>query len=263
MLKGIPKSDIVKRPFEVYKQWTLTHDDTQPLYGIVGEPPYADPEDPDVEMTALYHSVKQQFYENAATASLLSEVGFRRSYASTDERIIADTIGVIAIPQIKYGEGVLPKSVTLEYDSIELTDDGYSNLIDGSEQVHGNIFYDRGIVVLTKSIDIGDDPLKTFTLGFRSTMTIYENEILLAVSEHEFNVSQNPTAVEDDIIIKQGFLDYQYSSSLDPTGSYLAPFVTTIGLYDNDNQMVAVAKLPKPIKCYPDYPMNFIIRLDT
>jgi hypothetical protein len=27
--------------------------------------------------------------------------------------------------------------------------------------------------------------------------------------------------------------------------------------------MVAVAKLPQPIKSLPDYPINFIVRLDT
>jgi len=57
--------------------------------------------------------------------------------------------------------------------------------------------------------------------------------------------------------------DYYESSSVDPTGSYLAPFVTTIGLYDDDNNMIAIAKLPKPIKKLPDYDVNFIVRFDT
>ena len=57
--------------------------------------------------------------------------------------------------------------------------------------------------------------------------------------------------------------DYHTSASVDPTGSYLAPFITTIGLYDDDNNMIAVAKLPKPIKNLPDYDMNFIVRFDT
>ena len=59
------------------------------------------------------------------------------------------------------------------------------------------------------------------------------------------------------------FDDYIFSGSIDQTGSYLAPFITTIGLYDDELNMVAVAKLPKPIKSLPDYPVNFIVRLDT
>ena len=57
--------------------------------------------------------------------------------------------------------------------------------------------------------------------------------------------------------------DYFVSASVDPTGSYLTTFITTIGLYDSDYNMVGVAKLPKAIKKLPDYDLNFIIRIDT
>jgi hypothetical protein len=60
-----------------------------------------------------------------------------------------------------------------------------------------------------------------------------------------------------------GFEHYDISSSVDSTGSFLSPFITTIGLYDDDCQLVAVAKLPQPIKSEPDIPVNFIIRFDT
>ena len=59
------------------------------------------------------------------------------------------------------------------------------------------------------------------------------------------------------------FFGYQFSSSYDPTGSYLAPVITTIGLYDNNNALVAVGKLGKPIKNLVDWPLNFIVRFDT
>ena len=58
------------------------------------------------------------------------------------------------------------------------------------------------------------------------------------------------------------FFGYQVSSSFDPTGSYLAPYITAIGLYDN-NALVGVAKLGKPIKNLIDWPINFIVRFDT
>ena len=60
-----------------------------------------------------------------------------------------------------------------------------------------------------------------------------------------------------------GSWDDYYSYSLtDPTGSYLTTFVSTIGLYDDNNNLVAVAKLPQPIKKYPDMAVNFIVRMD-
>ena len=159
------------------------------------------------------------------------------------------------------------------------TDDGYSNLIDSASNIKGNIFYDRGLVVVTKDV-VSGSVLHDFTLNYRSTKTIYENEIFLSVLENEFNVSQNPSAVDfngtdfgkiklhnikSSIVNNKfgGFGDYEFSSSVDPTGSYLAPYITTIGLYDNELNMVAIAKLPQPIKSLPDYPVNFIIRFDT
>lgn len=60
-----------------------------------------------------------------------------------------------------------------------------------------------------------------------------------------------------------GFEHYDLSSSVDSTGSFLTPFITTIGLYDDNCDLVAVAKLPQPIKSEPDIPVNFIIRFDT
>jgi hypothetical protein len=63
--------------------------------------------------------------------------------------------------------------------------------------------------------------------------------------------------------LKAGFEHYEFSSSVDSTGSFLAPFITTIGLYDDNCELVAVAKLPQPIKSEPDIPVNFIVRFDT
>jgi hypothetical protein len=312
MIKEIPKSDVVVRPFKVYKEWALDQTDISAHYGTNQTDLYdVDTDDTNSDGTSkrtLYDSIKTQFYLNPATASILTEVGKRESYASTNERVIGDTIGVISIPQQYYGEGIKVGSMIVEYGSITATDDGNSNLIDSASNIKGNVFYDRGLVVLTEDVVDGSG-LSSFDVSYRSTMTIYENEIFLSVLENEFNVSQNPTAVyevggrkieasitkpatrlSDNELVNQSFYqpgakyirnskypiissydnsykgsfdDYEVSGSTDQTGSYLAPFITTIGLYDNELNMVAVAKLPQPIKSLPDYPVNFIVRFDT
>ena len=279
MIKEIPKSDVVVRPFKVYKEWTLDANDTTPLYGTLQSDLYDSDTDElnsnGISKRSLYDSIKAQFYLNPATSSILTEVGKRISYASTNERVIGETIGVITIPQQNYGEGLKIGSVELEYGSITVTDDGNSNLIDSASNHKGNVFYDRGLIVLTEGIT-NTTTIESFDLSYRSTMTIYENEVFLSVNENEFNISQNPSAYDGTNKIKLktiqstieptkfgGFGEYDYSSSVDTTGSYLAPFITTIGLYDNELNMVAVCKLPKPIKSLPDYPLNFIVRFDT
>ena len=62
---------------------------------------------------------------------------------------------------------------------------------------------------------------------------------------------------------KGGFEQVYTTGSIDSTGSFLTPMITTIGLYDDDCQLVAVAKLPQPIKSESDMPVNFIVRFDT
>ena len=151
----------------------------------------------------------------------------------------------------------------------------------------GNAFYSHGIITLTKDTEIGgekENALDAFDLSYKSTITIYENEFLLVVGEDEFNASTNPSSYTETNIVtgsisttyegvrkwrdsekyqKAEFNVYEYSSSIDPTGSYLAPYITTIGLYDNNMDMVAVAKLATPVKSMPDLPVNFLVRIDT
>jgi len=302
MLKEIPKSDVIVRPLKVYKEWPLDENSISPIFGENADGTLIDLDTDNVTVNGLnkkvvYASIKSQFYTNSATASLLTEVGRRKSYASNYERVLENEIAVFSIPQVIYGEGIKPGTVVFTNDvtSKTFTDDSYSNLIDSGSNVAGNIFYDRGLVVLTRGITSGSGVgnLTNFTLNFRSTKTIYENEIFISVLENEFNFSQNPSAVTEtdgvvntytvqrpgsirpgDLvnksfynagtkIINDEFNYYEDYVSLDPTGSFLAPYITTIGLYDNELNMVAVAKLPQPIKSTPDYPINFIIRFDS
>jgi hypothetical protein len=323
MYKEIPKSDIIVRPLRVYKEWSLDENDIQPIFGENVTDSLFDADTAEKSggfyKRLVYDSTKAQFYYNPTTSSIITEVGLRKSYASTDERMIEDEIAVFPIPQAYYGEGIKIGSVTLLDDDTgrTYTDDKHSNLIDSGSNIKGNIFYDLGLVVVTKDITSGSN-YNTFRLDFRSTKTIYENEIFISVLENEYNFSQNPSSYYEDGAkvtkvsvtnpyditgatafdktiyspgikyvknryiandgsssldfripssinpsIKAGFADYDEMAATDLTGSYLAPYITTIGLYDEDLDMVAVAKLPQPIKSLPDYPVNFIIRFDT
>jgi len=81
------------------------------------------------------------------------------------------------------------------------------------------------------------------------------------ILDYRFSGSVTSSVTHD--YIKAGFEHYDVSGSVDTTGSFLAPMITTIGLYDDNCDLVAVAKLPQPIKSYPDLPVNFIVRFDT
>ena len=314
MLKEIPKSDIIVRPLKVYKEWTLDENDISPIFAKSGSMGNYDVEIDEksqgISKISLFRSIKAQFYNNPATSSLLTEVGRRKSYASTNERVLEENIAVIAIPQAYYGEGIKVGTVVLQDEQLgrTYTDDGYSNLIDSGSNIKGNIFYDRGLVIVTKDI-ISGSVLSQFTLDFRSTKTIYENEIFIPVLEGEFNYSQNPSAVYEDggkkIVVQTSreeslrkrnndlvtktiydpgvrwvrnskypyvskldptkygsFDDFEYSGSVDPTGSYLAPYITTIGLYDEYQNLLAVGKLSQPLPVSPTTDTTILINID-
>src|SRR6056300_1334725 len=136
MIKEIPPSDVTVRPFKVYKEWTFSHEDQDEVPLYFGENRattfYEDdlgPEHNGVPKQVLYRSIKAQFYLNPATSSMLTEVGRRKSYASTNERVLGEELAVLVIPQRYYGEGIKPGSLTFTSGSLTYTDDGFSNLV--------------------------------------------------------------------------------------------------------------------------------------
>jgi len=94
----------------------------------------------------------------------------------------------------------------------------------------------------------------TFTVAFKNDYIIYENEARCLVKDSDFNLSYNPTLVNGN---------YTSGSLKDfATGSAFYTYATTIGLYDDDNNLLAVAKLGKPIMMSPDTDMTFVVKYD-
>jgi hypothetical protein len=92
-------------------------------------------------------------------------------------------------------------------------------------------------------------------VSFQNEHIIYENEVRCIVRESDYNLSYNPTLVTGS---------YASGSLRDfVTGSFFQPYVTTIGLYNDENELLMVAKLGKPIALSSDTDMTFIVRYDT
>ena len=53
---------------------------------------------------------------------------------------------------------------------------------------------------------------------------------------------------------------FTYAPSM--TGAGAGPFITTVGLYDNNNDLMAVAKLARPLKKPTDLPLTFKVQID-
>lgn len=95
-------------------------------------------------------------------------------------------------------------------------------------------------------------------LNYQSYITPNSKRRLFSDIVDHLNVTTQRIAAPQ---IRPEFLTFNEQSRVDKTGSYMAPYVTTIGLY-NGLDLVAVAKLGSPIKLTGDYPVNFLVKLD-
>lgn len=290
MIKSIDQINRNVRPFVVNKLWTLT-DASEGIYGDEGLQVTSSDFISESAATNTSGRFKRSVYDQMNIMYYkFSDKPLLRFGGAVDiqfeSRSLHNRINVMSIPQRYYGNQIRPSSVVIVDVSGGVSktylDDGSGSLYDqasSSEHV-GNVFYQQGLITCTHtgsyySSSFLGTGAEGFTVNFDSTTTLYETEILCSLGEGEFNVSTNPTAVNSgssplegvsgsvkDLVLDD-FKLYEFSSSVDPTGSYLAPFVTEIGLYDDDLNLVVVAKLAKPVKKLPDYSLNFLIRFDT
>lgn len=212
----------------------------------------------------------QPRYENYLQSTLLPERFFPTG--SNDE------VGIISIPTTLYGDQIRPKSFYLTSPSGSLTDDGEGNIYLNSltSSIVGNIIYSHGLIILTtenytipsyyntasygsslysSTIGILDSIInvQAITMSFQSTYTIYETQYKCTVRESEFNFSLNPTLLSGST--NERIYDFA-------TGSAFAPYVSTIGLYNENQELLMVAKLSQPLPSSPTNDLNIVINID-
>jgi hypothetical protein len=153
-----------------------------------------------------------------------------------------------------------------------------------SSGIAGQIFYSHGIATLTtgglenmatsmsyyyltgSGYGVGDygnniygvAPTKIYpslfssSLSFMSSYRIYENQYKCTIRENEFNYTQNPSS-------RSGSGEFYYSFV---TGSYFNPYATTIGLYNDNKELLVVGKLSQPIPLSDQTDTTFIVNFD-
>jgi hypothetical protein len=253
------------------------------------------------DQVLVYRSIRELYYSNyllnsdgspAATASFntdgtITGAAYTPNYYNyLSSTLLADryfptgsndVVGVISIPSNLFGEYIKPGTLTLSNALFTLNDDGEGNVVTGSYKV-GDIIYEHGMIILTSdgipkqdrygfatygtsSYDMGDVSFITdfisgsnVTCSFSSSFNIYETQYKCTLRENEFNFSQNPTVISGSS--NSGVL-YNFA-----TGSYFSPYVTTVGLYDNNYNLLAVAKLAQPLPTSAVTDTSILINLD-
>ena len=151
---------------------------------------------------------------------------------------------------------------------LKIKDDGEGLIYkSGSLNYVGIINYSHGTVVIT-SDDVDPDFTSSgnVTCSFQSSRTIFETQYRCTLRENEFNFSQNPS-----IISGSGFTNpLNTTCSIDQrgivydfvTGSCFEPYVTSVGLYNERQELLAVAKLAQPLPTSRTTDMTIVINLD-
>jgi hypothetical protein len=137
------------------------------------------------------------------------------------------------------------------------------------------VFYQAGIAVLTASLFVGatmtgstgdvSNLLQTSSMevaanslrrrindiDFNNTTELNSTIYFCRLNHNEFNYSSNPTYLSSSkIVVKNTQLDNPVS------------YITSVGLYSADNELLAVAKLSEPLKKDPANEMILRVRLD-
>jgi len=199
-------------------------------------------------------------------------------------------IGVLSISAKLYGNYIQPNSFNWEVDGYLIYDDGEGNLIwNNTGQICGQIFYPQGLAIITSDSQPGADTYGTaiygtsmygssdtvivedfvnssnVTCSFSSSLTIYETQYKCTVGQNEFNFSQNPTITSGSESYSSPIGtfttpgEYLYDWA---TGSYFQPYVTTIGLYNEQQQLLAVGKLSQPLPLSPTTDTTLLVNID-
>ena len=112
--------------------------------------------------------------------------------------------------------------------------------------------------ITASSNDVMADNLRNrlFNLQFNNTTELNSTIYFCRANNAEFNYSANPTYLStsggpSEIVVKDG------SVTTDPHS-----YITSVGLYSADNELLAVAKLSEPLKKDPSNELTLRVRLD-
>lgn len=162
------------------------------------------------------------------------------------------------------GKTFLPLSASYS-ESINLSN---LNILAEKENIKKAIFrtYRSGLSASSSNADIQTYYVGGTQLQFSSYYTVHEHKYMCVVKRGEFNRSLNISLYDTSgsMITTQQITDNSGSTiTLDIGNENFTPYATTIGLYDDSEQLVAYAKFANPIKITKDFDSVFIVKFDV
>ena len=202
---------------------------------------------------------------------------------------------VINVARSRYKESLHPGSLTLPLSgssgTLYLTDNSnylttsqfvdsnrYFNIVSGSagvkanDTVYGHMFPDLGLIVLNPTAIAGYiDAAGTTANGYdNNNAKLYTSISKATLGAKYFRLQSQETISSRFFFTRIKNSEYNYTSNpsiIDSTGNILyttlidnpQTYITTVGLYNDNNELLAVAKLSKPL--VKDFTKEALIRI--
>ena len=187
-----------------------------------------------------------------------SNYGYERFFPTSSN----SQIGIISIPKNLFGDYINPNTFSYKFlynglSELELFDNGEGIIVDSGKSAYGIINYQHGTIVITDTYTI--DPsyftssLSTPTCSFQSSRTIYETQYKCTIRPDEFNFSLNPSLISGST---EGTV-YNFVTS-----SYFSPYVSTVGFYNENQELLMVAKLGQPLPTSTTTDTTILVNID-
>ena len=294
--KKLNKQDIFITTYNAHKRWAITGSDL-PSYGITFqniEGKYIN------SLKQLYfpeYVTEEISSQNLTILSQSFDTYPQTTLTISGSKTFSGTGFIISIPKELYGNNISnDKSIELRYNTASavgggyvkegywqenyavflespsaIIDDGEGNLyFSGSSPVEyvGTVNYSHGILYIS---DIFYQDLTVDTLTFKSSQTIYTHNINCKLRDFEFNYSTNPSTylrTQQTTYDSNGDI-YQQTGSVflgdlknNVTGSTFSPYITSVGLYNDANQLIAVGKVSRPLPKSLETETTIVVKLD-
>ncbi len=210
----------------------------------------------------LFDSIIQTFYSAIPYAAYGIQSSSYHPSAS---------VFVVSVTQDIFGEEIKPGTFSVKVGTSSSLDDGMGNLIVSESGIGyklGRIFYDKGIAVIQPTSSIAGGGLNknglciventSVQVQFTSSVKLFEHNIRVKLNPTDFLYSvNNPSAT------KPMFTGSTATPLELMTSQSLYPYITSIGLYNQSNELLAVAKISNPIQ-RTDYTIQtFVVKFDT
>lgn len=239
----------------------------------------------------VYRSLEHLYYKsfNSTTGLLDATSSYEHYIESTvvsgSRKIGPEQMFVVSIPKEIYGTHIEPGSfiygdedntyILANYtvsgyfeEGDFIIDDGEGGLVTQENNTVrvGNMIYSHGIGIITNNTQV--EQFKNNVnqdIRIKSNLPIYFYNYSIKLEESEYNTTYNPTAQAGSTTLNYSGSRYVVPSGVkanNVTSSLFTPYITTIGLYNDSYELLAVAKLGKPVPKSQDMDITIKVKLD-